>query len=172
MKQLVLKQEIETKNKTLAQNKKESKENMARVFKRLDTLIQFYFETGEHERIYEELLESSKINKNIFDRYFCFESSDIPKMTSFLTRIFELPYFAANTKNITISQFVDMVYMLLTAKDKKIKIHTFNLVSSDAKSLDRIGMYLTKSYIPKRESFKIETLFCENTFIDIFDMYL
>lgn len=180
---LTVTNKVETVSKveTITMIKKDVKNEMNKNFRRLDKLVKAYFRLEQHSKTYNRLkaLDSKRINTNVFNRVFSFESTDAAKFSSFLTQIFELPYFAANTKGLTVSQFVNLLFELCTTKDNKVKTHKARLYTKHNAQLfndtfDHSDDIINGIYTPSNydDIIEISVQFNEALVCEIFELYI
>jgi len=103
------------KPQTKAQIKTQLKREFSRGFNRPNKLVEAYFEGNFDNKLFDRL-KGQKTN-GIENLLYCFESSDASRLTGFLIKVFDLPYFSKSLKGLTPEMFMDILFDLCTIKD-------------------------------------------------------
>jgi hypothetical protein len=103
------------KAQTKAQIKTQLKREFSKGFNRPNKLVEAYFDGNFDQKLFDRL-KGQKTN-GIENLLYCFEPSDSNRLTGFLIKVFDLPYFSKSLKGLTPELFMEILFDLCTIKD-------------------------------------------------------
>lgn len=166
-------------NKTVSQIRKEYGSKLDKAFKRVDKLVNYVsIETTMLVDLLADLKlhQKSKLN-DVYYMLACFEKGDESKLTSFLLKVVETPYFLGDPlKGKTPKQFISFITTLVTTKDKRVKKYTFKRVLDNTEWSYAPADYTVNKGLAGCErsafEYKVETSFNVSLIKLIFEAYL